>query len=566
MRRQVVFDLRATYAHAMDVPNAWDEEADLVVLGSGGAGLTGALVAAAEGADVLVLEKTELVGGTTAMSGGWMWVPLNDHMAEVGVSDSRDEVLAYLTAISGTAGDPELLQAIADHAAEMLRYLETRCGANFASYPHAAFADYRLWVEGAKPGGRSVDSGAQPLAPLGDWAARLRDVQPYVRNKLRYYEIQGHTLPPEEAIRLLGPPDVADPERWVGGGPALVAQLLRGCLEHGVTIRLETPAQELIVDGGRVVGVRAKRDGWPFFVRARSGVLVATGGFAHNEELKERWLDKPLRYSCEIEANQGDGHLMGEAIGAQLANLSDAWWCPCRIVRIDGDLVETVWTRIDRVVPRQIIVNGAGKRFMNECLNYYDAGVQFGTKEDGPKNLPAWQVFDEEGRRRYSSLATKAPEPLPDWVWRAESLEELAALIGVDAAGLVTTVVEFNRNAREGKDPDFGRGENPYDIAWGDPRNEPNPSLGPVDSPPYYASEFLPGALGTKGGLRINRHGEVLGVDDAPIPGLYASGNSSSCGVPMAYPGPGGSLGPLMTFSYLIGQRIAVAVRGTTPS
>jgi 3-oxosteroid 1-dehydrogenase len=355
----------------------------------------------------------------------------------------------------------------------------------------------------------------------------------------------------------------------VAGGTALVVQLLRGCLENGVQLVVDAPLRELLVEDGRVVGARIERDGELVDLRARRGVLVATGGFAQNAEMKRAYFDRHLDLSCEIKPNQGDGQRAGAAAGAQLANMGDAWWMPM-VDLGDNATAETeaFSVREARCLPHTMCVDHGGRRFINESLNYYNFCEGFGIKRGVTAPRTAWLVFDAQARAKYS-MFNGAPPPPPgkprSWLHEAATLEELAATIGVDPATLVATTERFNGFARTGRDLDFDRGEGKFDIAWGDPAHEPNPALGPIEQGPFYAVELRPGALATKGGLKINPRAEVLSAADGqPIEGLYAAGNASAGPVPYAYPGPGSTLGAGMTFGYIAAQAMAEAELAAT--
>ncbi|HWL42056.1 MAG TPA: FAD-dependent oxidoreductase [Ilumatobacter sp.] len=550
---------------AHTVPDRWDQEVDFVVVGSGGGALTGAAVAALGGASVVVLEKTEFVGGTTAVSGGGFWIPLNRHMAEVGLDDSRDDALSYLRASSGGTGDDDILIALVDNGAPMVELLEDQIGLQFRPWPaQGGTIDYRPELPGARHGGRTLDAGKVALTSLGEWAPRLRlgPNSAWTMDKLVSYAERHHVAVPD-ANRPRRPAGQAVNEH-VANGAALIAQLLRGCLAQGVTVHVDTPADHLVVDEGRVVGVKATRAGAPYAVRARYGVLMATGGFAHNDELKRLWLDRPIDYSCEILENRGDGHLMGMAIGAQMAGLGDAWW----MMHGAG--------HNNRYSPHTMVVNKHGKRFCNDALNYYDFGVQFGTKRDSadgtPKNLPAWMVFDSQGTSKYQVLddlvkagRAQRAKPLPPSktaaplvLTEADTVAGLAEQLGIPADELQATVERFNGFARTGKDLDFGRGDSRWTTdGWGDPNHRPNPALGTVEQGPFFAIQIFPGALSTRGGLRVNGNSEVLSATDGePIPGLYAAGNCSNGAAPLSYPGPGATIGASMTFGYLAARQV----------
>jgi 3-oxosteroid 1-dehydrogenase len=539
--------------------------ADLVVVGSGAAGLTGALVAAIGGARVTVLEKAALAGGTTAISGGGAWVPCNRHMADVGVTDSREEALEYLRACVGEGGDDDILVAIVDHGAEMIDFLEDEAGLEFQVWPPIGGAvDYRPWLPGAKHGGRTLEVAGFSLGDLGEWSDKVR-TDPGLRNEhnlLGYYSQKMHLEPPDSPAMSMAGIGGSDVDQW-WRGTALAGALLKACLDRGVTVLLSTPAEAIIVEDGRVAGVVAEHDGQSVEFRAPH-VLMASGGYTHNEELKKLWLTTPIIYTCDVESNEGDGHLMGLAIGAQFAGMNDAWWMPHTPMGVVNGVVNAGGTREDRILPHTMMVNPAGKRFMNEAVNYYDAGESFGNKVGAaPRNYPAWLVFDQEGVEKYAILGFKVPPgEHPAWLHSADTLEALADVIGVDSETFAATIERFNGFARSGVDEDFHRGENPWDLAWGDPENLPNPSLGTIARAPFYATPVYPGAIATRGGLRIDASGRVLAAKDGePIPGLYASGNVSSGTATGAYAGPGATIGPAMTFGYLIGQHVAEAAK-----
>jgi 3-oxosteroid 1-dehydrogenase len=534
-----------------------DGNTDFIVIGAGAAGLTGALVAALGGARVTVLEKADMVGGTTAMSGGGLWIACNPHMHEVGVSDSREEALTYLRACAGELADEAMLASLVDNGPDMVRLLEGEAGLTFQVWPAVGGTiDYRPWLPGAKPGGRNLECMGVSMAELGPWADRLRK-EPRLRsatNLLDYYAKQYYLMPPRPGGASAPGPEVDTYWR----GTALIAQLLRACLARGVEIHVGAQATDLVAEDGRVVGVKALQDGAPITFHAPH-VLMASGGYTNNEELKRLWLDRPLTYTCDVTSNQGDGHLMGAAIGAQLAGLGDAWWMPHIPLGMEGNVVNAGGTREDRILPHTLIVNMQAKRFMNEALNYYDAGKAFGAKSGAePRNFPAWFIFDRQGVERYALLAWKVPpgDP-PEWLHVADSIDALAKSIGVDAHALKTTVERFNGFARSGVDEEFGRGDNAWDRAWGDPKHKPNPSLGTIEKGPFYALPIHPGAIATRGGLRVDPQARVLSVRGAPIPGLYAAGNCSNASAPGAYCGPGATIGAAMTFGYLAGRQAA---------
>jgi 3-oxosteroid 1-dehydrogenase len=534
---------------------------DLVVVGSGAAGLTGALVAALGGARVTLLEKSDLIGGTTAISGGGAWVPCNPIMRDIGLNDTREDALTYLRACTGDRADEEMLEAMVDRGPDMVRALQG-AGIPWQAWPATGGAiDYRGWLPGAMRGGRTLEVMGISLSELGAWADKLR-VAPELRsseNKLEYYRQSMHLAHPgSDLATAMATPDPPEVDTY-WRGTALVARLLKECLSRGVVVHVDTPALELLSEDGRVVGVKATHGGDVVEFRAPH-VLMATGGYAHNEELKRLWLNRPIVHTCENPANEGDGHRMGVAVGAQLAGLGDAWWMPHTPLAGSRGALNAGGTREDRSLPHTMMVNPAGRRFMNEAVNYYDAGESFGDCVGAaPRDYPAWLLFDTQGVKHYAILAWKIPPgERPDHLHVADSIEELAESIGVDATALCVSVERFNGFARAGVDEDFHRGENAWDRAWGDPEHLPNPSLGTLEEGPFYAVPVYPGAIATRGGLRIDATGRVLSaLTGDPIPGLYASGNCSNGAAPGCYAGPGATIGPAMTFGYLVGKQVA---------
>ncbi|MFC8663048.1 FAD-dependent oxidoreductase [Streptomyces sp. NPDC057199] len=548
------------------MPQVAGSDYDLIVVGSGAAGLAGAVTAATLGLSVAVVEKSGLVGGTTAMSGGGWWCPGNHHMGEVGLADSREEALEYLRACAPDT-EPRLLDAIVDTAPKLARFLEDEAGvARQNPWPtRGGTNDYRPWLAGSRHGGRALYPPRFEMKALGEWAPKVRLGSVWTGDRLEYYARMLHLVRPSPETATAGASSAqqGDEVEAVASGTALVADLLRVCLAKGVDVHLSTRGRRLLVEEGRVVGIEAERDGGLLRFTARGGVLMASGGYAHNPELIKRWLRRPLEQTCEVAENVGDGHLMGIAAGADVANLGDAWWMPHTHIGFTGSgpMNPASLSREDRVLPHTLIVNRDGVRFVNEALNYYDFGDKLlETWQARPRHLPAWLIFDRQGVERYAMLQMKVGTgPTPEWLKTAGSVEELAHMTGVDAGALVATVTRFNTYALEGVDKEFGRGESGWDKSWADPDHLPNGSLGTVEKPPFYAVEVRGSALGTKGGLRVDDNARVLraGIEEEAIPGLYASGNCSSGGPVGAYPGPGSTIGSAMTFGHLAARDVA---------
>ena len=541
----------------MALPERWDLEVDVAVLGSGASATTAAILAADNGAEVALLERAEVVGGTTALSGGVLWVPNNPHMAEAGIEDSREDALAYLNSLSLGMMDGELVETLIDTGPEMLRYMEENTPVSlhvFEGYP-----DYHPENPGGKPeGGRSLDNDLFPFEELGPWADRVNHQPDAVFFPATMLEIDSRQV---EGI----PEDVMETRRardMRSTGQALAGSLIKGCLDREIPLHTATRARELVLDeNDAVVGVRAERDGADYYVKARKAVVIASGGFEWNEDLVKAFLRGPMTAPTSTPENEGDGLLMAMGAGAALGNMSEAWWIPG--IHVPGDEMRgRTFARLilaERTWPRSIIVNRYGKRFMNEAANYNAVGHAFHTFDPNTFefiNLPAWLVVDS----RYQPPIARHPvgPDAPDWIRRAGTLAELAAEIGVDAAGLEETVARFNEGVARGEDPDFNRGVSAYDSYNGDRWQEaPFTTLGPIDTPPYYAARIESGALGTKGGPKTNAKAQVLRATGGVIPGLYAVGNAMAGVTAMVYGGAGGTLGPGMTFGYIAGMNAA---------
>lgn len=528
---------------------------DVLVLGSGAAALVAAIRATDEGAEVLVLERSDKIGGTSAVSGGVVWIPNNHHMPEVGITDTPEEAWAYLRRLHAGSSNEALLGAFIDWGPRMVKYLEENTPVRFAAM---LYPDYHPTWEGAKPGGRSLDNepfDSQQLPP--DVARVLRRgplLGPFTHREATRWGLVTNFDFALMARRVQ--------EKVLTLGTALVGALTLGCVQRGIPVYRGVRARKLLLEGGRVAGVEAEQDGRVVRFSARKAVVIATGGFEWNEEMKRQFLRGPEMAPTTPPYNEGDGILMGMAVGSRLGRMAEAWWMPA--LRVPGEEYEgRALHRLlinERTYPGSIIVNRAGKRFVNEACNYADLGRAFHVFDPQTydyANIPAYLIFDDRYRSRYH-LATIMPgDEMPDWVARGDTPRDLAVKIGVDPDGLADTLDRFNRFAREGVDPDFHRGENIYEQFYGDPEVKPNPSLAPIETGPFYAVEVLPGSLGTKGGLEINARAQVLNVWGDVIPGLYACGNVAAAVTGSGYGGAGGTLGPGMTFGFLAGMHAA---------
>lgn len=536
------------------------ETTDVIVLGSGAAGLTAAVTARIEGSDVVVLEKGDRVGGTSAWSGGALWIPCNPHAEAAGIDDTREAALAYLASLSNGLIDPRMAAVYVDTGPAMVGYLEANTPLSFELVE--GFPDYHPEHPGGMPGGgRSLQSRLFPFTELGEWRDRVTIGRQLGGNA------QGANIALSETPLGHAAPDGIDSgelerrritdER--GTGQALVGRLLRGLLDRGVEPRLQHRATELIVSGGRVTGVRAATPDGQVEIRADRGVVLATGGFEWDPDLVRAFLRGPLERAASIPHNTGDGLKMAMKVGVSLGNMREAWWTATIDVPDDAGEMIPWMINGERTRPRTIMVNRRGRRFANEAANYNAFGAAFhqiDLETYDYANIPSWMVFDGEYLRTWGLAGWTGGGETPSWLHSAETVDGLAASIGVDPGALAATVRDWNSAVAAGRDWDFHRGESAHDQWWGDPSllGSPEANLGPLDEPPYYAVEVHPAALGTKGGPRTDGDARVLDVDGDPIEGLYAAGNAAASMMGMTYGGAGGTLGPAMVFGYLAGR------------
>jgi len=541
----------------------WDLEADVVVLGSGGAAMTAAISAHDFGAkDVVILEKSGMVGGTTAMSGGMLWIPNNHHQKEAGIEDSDDDVVAYLDSLAPGALDPETLAAFLESGPEMIRYLAEQTPVRFHAY--VGFPDYQPYAPGAKAdGGRSLDGEAFCFERLGKWATRVNPTK-------MSYPVRASLM--EAVSGSLDEATLAEREKhdYRGLGQALAGSLFKAVLDRHIPVEFEKRARKLVKDGDRVIGVVAEdAEGRDFRVRARRGVVIATGGFEWNETLVKAFLRGPLTGPVSVPENEGDGLLMAIEAGAQLGNMQHAFWMQSVLESKPQHRTAKpnyLLGSDERARRGAILVNRAGKRFVNEAANYNALGKALHAFDAGSHayaNLPYWLIIDQRYKDKYPVLTSQPGSPIPPYMIQAETLEELAAKAGIDPAGLTATVARFNEMVRKGHDDDFNRGDTTYDnfYMWGDQAYDPpHRTLGEIDRAPFYAVKMEAGALGTAGGPRTNGDAQVLDWKGDPISGLYAAGNAMAAVLGEVYGGAGGTLGPGMTFGYIAGRHLGTHI------
>ncbi|RZU53683.1 3-oxosteroid 1-dehydrogenase [Krasilnikovia cinnamomea] len=542
-----------------------DGEFDIVVVGSGAAGMTAALTAAHHGLRAVLVEKADVYGGSTARSGGGLWLPGNDVLRQAGVTDDTASARTYLAHVAGSEVPAARREAFLAAGPAMLAFVRAHTPLDFAWVP--GYPDYHPEAPGGLPGGRSVEPrplGARLIGPdLGTLAPPYRAAPDGVAVTAADYRWLSlgirHPRALATAARLVASGLAARlrHRRRLTMGQALAAGLRAGLRAAGVEVRLGTPMAGLLVEGDRVTGIRAGTGGR---LRARHGVLLASGGFEHNEQMRRRYQPVGAAWTVGAPGNTGDGIEAGRRLGAALDLMDEAWWGP--VLPLTGG---PYFCLAERNLPGCLIVDAAGRRFVNESAPYVEAVHAMLAV---PGRVPAWLVTDQRYRDRYL-FAGHAPRTRLPRRWfdagvacRADTLDGLAGQIGVAAERLRASVERFNAFAAHGHDDDLLRGDSVYDRYYGDPRNRPNPCLGPVTKPPFYAFQVVPGDLGTKGGLRTDERARVLRGDGTPIPGLYAAGNASASVMGRGYAGAGATLGPAMTFGHLAALDLAGVATG----
>lgn len=559
----------------------FDHTVDVLVIGSGGGGMTAALKADAAGLSTLIVEKSAKFGGSTALSGGGIWVPGAPAQRRAGYTPDPEGVFDYLKTITGGLVSDARLRAYVDAAPEMMDFLE-HCSDWFEFVWKPGYADYYPELPGGSERGSTINVpeidlrklGAEEqnllaplaLAPKGIWFAP-KDLRLFyqVRQNWRGKAVLVKLIWRMFRARVFG-------DRMAAIGQSLMARMRLALQEHDIPLWLSAPMTELITDvDGRVVGAVVERDGAAIRIAARGGVVLATGGFDHDMQWRRRYLPLLERdWSFGNPAATGDGIRAGEKVGAATDLLDEAWWFPA-MCWPDGRLQ---FMLNERMMPAQFVVNGAGKRFINEAAPYMDfAHAMIEGQRSGVDHVPCWLVTDIGSFHRYvvggHLPIPKVPfAPVPTgrkipqaWldsgiVAAAASFEELAVKIGVPAAELCDTAQRFNDLARRGHDDDFNRGDSAYDNYYGDP-TLPNPNLAPLGKPPYLAFQIILGDLGTSGGLLTDEHARVLREDGSVIAGLYATGNTSAAVMGRSYAGAGATIGPAMTFGYVAAQHIS---------
>lgn len=550
----------------------WDASYDVVVVGSGAAGLTAGLTAKLQGMKSLVIEKTDRYGGASAISGGALWIPNNHIIKGAGVPDTHELARQYLDSTIGDRVPEELKEAYITRGPEMLRFLYNKTKHMRFQYAKG-YSDYYPEKPGGLSQGRSIEPLIFDLTKMGSLANSMRraslSTKGFTMNSYEFHKVnmitrtlKGKTTALKLGARLVkSKVTKSDP---VALGEALIARLRLSLAEANGELWLSTAFKDFIMGKGRVIGIIVERDGQELKIEAKKGVVLSSGGFSHNQTLREKYLPSPTNaaWTSSPEGQTGDILEPSVKIGATLDLMDKVWGAPS-VIDPQGHPFFLV---ADRGVPNMIVVDSAGHRFVNEAAPYHEfVDTMYKHQEVTKQAIPSWILIDASAKSRYIFTGLFPGQAFPkSWFEHgvaksADTIEELAKQMDVPAESLVATVNRFNDFARNGHDDDFYRGDSAYDNYYGDP-TLPNPNLAEIKKAPFYALRLYPGDIGTKGGLVVDKYARVIKENGEPIEGLYASGNCSASIMGETYPGPGATLGPGMTLSFVATAHMANAV------
>ena len=548
---------------------------DLLVIGSGAGGLATAVTAAYLGLKVIVVEKEPQVGGTSAWSGGWMWIPGNSLARAAGLVDDTDVARTYLRYEFGAAFDEKLVETYLSQGPRMMEFFQEKTSLRFINGP--AIPDFHGKSPGAALGNRAVCAAPYDGRELGP---RIRMLKPPL-DLISPFGMGVATLEFSHFLNFLRKPrsfvhvmrrvlrhrlDCLQHGQgmYLVNGNALVARLLKSAIDLDVDVFTSAPAQSLAIQGNSVSGARIRVGGRDVQVRASRGVVLAAGGFPHDTNRRAKLFPRAPtgeeHWSAAPRANTGDGLRLGESAGGYVRSDVKAagGWAPVSLVpQGDGTFSHFPHLGMDRAKPGSIMVRSSGERFCNEADSYHDVTTALFNATPPGEPCQAWLLCDHACLRRWG-LGRVRPAPFPIGPWlrngyliSGRSIAELARNCGIDPAALERTIHRFNEAARSGSDPDFGRGETAFNRGYGDPELKPNPCLAPLEAGPFYAVKIVPGSLSTFAGLVTDSYARVLDRQGQPIPNLYAVGNDMSSIGGGNYPTGGFTLGPAMTFGFV---------------
>lgn len=542
-------------------------EFDVVVVGSGAAGMTAALTAAKRGLSTVVVEKAPTFGGSAARSGAGIWIPNNEVILAAGVPDTPQKAATYLSAVVGPSIPAARQQAFLNNGPAMISFVMANSPLRFRFME--GYSDYYPELSGGMPNGRSIEPDYLDGNVLGSELANLNPAYlpvpagmvvfsaDYKWINIAAVNVKGAAVAAECLAR--GTAAALRGEKPLTMGQSLAGGLRAGLMAANVPVWLNTPLVDIVIEGGRATGILVTRNGVTSLVKARRGVIVGSGGFEHNAAMRSQYQQQPIgtQWTVGAKENTGDGILAGQRAGAALDLMNDAWWGPA--IPLPG---QPYFCLAERTLPGGLIVDTGGERFVNEAAPYSDVVHVMYDRNPTDPCIPAWLIVDQNYRNRYLFKDTLPTLPLPsDWfssgaAYKSSTVEGLASAIGVPSATLKSTVSRFNSQAWTGNDADFHRGASAYDHYYTDPLVFPNSCLAALWLPPYYAFKIVPGDLGTKGGMKTDARARVLRADGSVITGLYAAGNASAAVMGRSYAGAGSTIGPAMTFGYIAARDI----------
>lgn len=548
----------------------WDASYDVVIVGSGAAGLSAAITAQVRGLSSLVIEKMDKYGGSTALSGGAIWVPNNMYLKQAGQVDTYENAKSYVDATVGNRVAEEKKEAYLKRGIDMVAFFHEKTKhVRFKHIP--GYSDYYPEKQGGLAEGRSVEPEIFNLNKLGSERATIRNAglptKGLTINAYEFHKLNmitriwaGKTNALKVGMRLVR--SRISGAKYSSLGEALIGRLRLSLMDENGELWLSTPFKELVMEDGKVVGVVAEKDGKEILIEAKNGVVLAAGGFSHNQQLREKYLPQPTKTEWTSASPGQTGDVIESAVqaGATLDLMDKVWGAPS--AKPEGE--PPFFLVADRGIPGMIIVNGGGERYLNEGIAYHEfIDIMYEKNSEESPTIPSWMIIDETSKKRYMILGLFPGQAFHKrWIDNgfvkiADTPEQLAEKIDVPKENLVRTIDRFNTLARDGKDIDFKRGDSAYDRYYGDPTLS-NPSLAPLEKGPFYAIPVYPGDIGTKGGLVTDENARVIREDGTPIEGLYASGNCSAAVMGDTYPGPGATIGPAMTFGFLAATHMAM--------
>lgn len=563
---------------------------DVLVVGTGASGMSAAVTAAYEGLKVLVVDKAPVYGGTTARSGGWLWIPGTKLAKEQGISEPAGAARAYLQHETTTHFDPARVDAFIENGPKAIDFFTEKTCVQFDMPP--VFPDYHAEAPGGQPGGRSMVTRPFDARELGTYVSKLAPPVPELTvfgmmlgsgKELWHFLRAFKSLESFWYVAKRFGGHLMDVVRYGRGmtltnGNALAGRLAKAGMDLSIPVWLNAPVKKLIVEGDAVVGATVVRDGKSVEIRVRRGVVLACGGFPYDiERRKQLFPHAPTgreHFTPSPALNTGDGLRLGESVGGWVDPTipNAAAWCPTSVVHRKDGTQGVMPHFIDRAKPGVIAVTTKGRRFTNEALSYHDFIQALVKACKNSAEVTCWLVCDHEHLREYG-LGAVAPFPLPigkhlksGYLKRGSSLQDLASVIGVPAAALQEEVEVFNRDAASGVDTKFSKGSTAYNRYQGDSLVKPNPCMAPIRKGPFYAIKIVVGEIGTFAGLATDESCQVLSKDRQPVKGLYAVGNDAASIMGGNYPGAGITLGPALTFGYVVGQTLAKKTSELTAS